>query len=93
MQIRLGFPGVREAKVPLRALPWTHAGGAPPQERAEPMQVEKPEENNDSVQQEGAGDNEDSILDNLSPLSGNASSIDSEEYNRLTKELEDKEKT
>jgi hypothetical protein len=41
---------------------------------------------------EGTGNNEDSILENLSPLSADAPSMDSEEYNALMKELEDKEK-
>ncbi|KAK1680061.1 hypothetical protein QYE76_040909 [Lolium multiflorum] len=36
----------------------------------------------------GAGDPEESILGNLSPNSDDASSIGTEEYNRLTKELE-----
>jgi hypothetical protein len=67
-------------------------GVAPPQEGVESMQVKEPGENNAPVQQEGAGDNEESVLDNLRPLSGDESSIDSEEYNRLTKEMEDKEK-
>jgi hypothetical protein len=40
---------------------------------------------------EGTGNNEDSILENLSPLSADAPSMDSEEYNALMKELEDKE--
>jgi hypothetical protein len=56
------------------------------------MQVEDAEDNNASGQQEGARDKEDSILENPSPLSGDASSMDSEEYNRLMKEMEDKEK-
>jgi hypothetical protein len=43
-------------------------------------------------QQEEARDNQDSILKKLSPLSGDASSLDSEEYNRMMKELEDEEK-
>jgi hypothetical protein len=47
------------------------------------MQVEDTGNNNAPGQQEDVGDNEDSILENLSPLFGDASSIDSEEYNRL----------
>jgi hypothetical protein len=56
------------------------------------MQVEDAGGNNVPDQQEDAGDNEDSILENLSPLSGDASSMESEEYNCLMKEMEDKEK-
>jgi hypothetical protein len=56
------------------------------------MQVEAAGGNNALNQQEDAGDNEVSILENLSPLSGDASSMDSEEYNRLMKEMEEKEK-
>ena len=39
-------------------------------------------------QQEDAGDKEESILGNLSPTSDDATTLDTEEYNRLTKELE-----
>jgi hypothetical protein len=49
-------------------------------------------DNNAPDQQEDAGDKEESILDNLSPLSDDASSMDTEEYNRVMKELEDEEK-
>ncbi|KAK1649244.1 hypothetical protein QYE76_067049 [Lolium multiflorum] len=56
------------------------------------MQVEAAEDNSALNQQEDAGDNEVSILENLSPLSGDTSSMDSEEYNRLMKEMEEKEK-
>jgi hypothetical protein len=56
------------------------------------MQVKEVRENNSSDQQEGSGYNEDSILENLSPLSGDAASMDSNEYNRLMKDMEDKEK-
>ncbi|KAK1680708.1 hypothetical protein QYE76_041556 [Lolium multiflorum] len=42
----------------------------------------------DAPGQEEAGDKEESILGNLSPISDDASSIGTEEYNRLTKELE-----
>jgi hypothetical protein len=44
-----------------------------------------------SDQQEDAGDKEESILGNLSPTSDDATTLDTEEYNRLTKELEDDE--
>ena len=40
-------------------------------------------------QKEDAGVKEESILGNLSPTSDDGSSMDTEEYNRLTKELED----
>ncbi|KAK1697110.1 hypothetical protein QYE76_013807 [Lolium multiflorum] len=40
---------------------------------------------------EDAGEAEESILGNLSPISDDASTMDTEEYNRLTKELEDEE--
>jgi hypothetical protein len=43
-------------------------------------------------QQEDAGEAEESILGNLSPTSDDASSMDTEEYNCVTKELEDAEK-
>jgi hypothetical protein len=67
------------------------------------MQIDDVGDNNAPGQQDGAGDNnapgqqdagdnEDSILKNLSPLSGDSSSMDSEEYNRMMKELEDEEK-
>jgi hypothetical protein len=49
-------------------------------------------DNNVPDQQENAGDKEESILENLSPLSDDASSMDTEEYNRSMKELEDEEK-
>jgi hypothetical protein len=49
-------------------------------------------DNNAPDQQEDAGDKEESILDNLSPLSDDASSMDTEEYNRVMKELEDEDK-
>nr|XP_051229488.1 uncharacterized protein LOC127347329 [Lolium perenne] len=42
-------------------------------------------------QPEDAGEAEESILGNLSPISDDASTMDTEEYNRLTKELEDEE--
>ena len=69
------------------------AGTAPPQEEAGPMQVEAtgdsdtPDQqevagdNNAPDQQEDAGDKEETILDNLSPLSNDASSMNTEEYN------------
>jgi hypothetical protein len=42
--------------------------------------------------QESARDDEESVVNNLSPVFGDASSLGSEEYNRMMKELEDKEK-
>ncbi|KAK1606313.1 hypothetical protein QYE76_029986 [Lolium multiflorum] len=63
------------------------------------MQVEAPGNSNapdqqeavgdsDALGQEESGDKEESILGNLSPISDDASSIGTKEYNRLTKELE-----
>jgi hypothetical protein len=43
------------------------------------MQVEVAGDNNAPDQQEEAGDKEDPILENLSPLSGDASSMDMKE--------------
>jgi hypothetical protein len=57
------------------------------------MQVEATGDSDAPDQQEDAGDKEESILGNLSPISDNASTMDTEEYNRLTKELEDEEKS
>jgi hypothetical protein len=57
------------------------AGTAPPQDGTGPMEVDDVGDNNVPDQQEGARDKEDSILENLSPLSSDASSMDSEEYN------------
>jgi hypothetical protein len=65
------------------------AGSAPPQEDARPSQAEGAE---DSEYPEGSRNNEDSILENLSPLSVDASSINSEEYDALMKEMKDREK-
>jgi hypothetical protein len=42
-------------------------------------------------QQEDAGGEEESILGNLSPISDDASTMDTEDYNRAMKELEDDE--
>jgi hypothetical protein len=53
------------------------------------MQVEAAGGNNALNQQEDAGDNEVSILENLSPLSGDAYSMESEEYILLMKEMEE----
>jgi hypothetical protein len=58
-----------------------------------PYQQEIPGDSNASDQQEDVGDKEESILGNLSPISDDASTMDTEEYNRLTKELEDEEKS
>ncbi|KAK1611700.1 hypothetical protein QYE76_035373 [Lolium multiflorum] len=68
------------------------------QDEADPLQVEAPGNNvapdlpeavgdSDAPGQEEAGNPEESILGNLSPNSDDASSIGTEEYNRLTKEL------
>ncbi|KAK1677142.1 hypothetical protein QYE76_037990 [Lolium multiflorum] len=77
------------------------AGTAPPQEGAGPMQVEATGDSDAPDQQEAAGDSdapdqqedvgdkEESILGNLSPTSDDATTMDTEEYNRLPKELED----
>ncbi|KAK1668085.1 hypothetical protein QYE76_056244 [Lolium multiflorum] len=72
------------------------AGDALHQDEADPLQVEGPGNNvdlpeavgdSDAPGQEEAGNPEESILGNLSPNSDDASSIGTEEYNRLTKEL------
>ncbi|KAK1694518.1 hypothetical protein QYE76_011215 [Lolium multiflorum] len=74
------------------------AGDALHQDEADPLQVEGPGNNvapdlpeavgdSDAPGQEEAGNPEESILGNLSPDSDDASSIGTEEYNRLTKEL------
>ncbi|KAK1678325.1 hypothetical protein QYE76_039173 [Lolium multiflorum] len=74
------------------------AGDALHQDEADPLQVEAPGNNvapdlpeavgdSDAPGQEEAGNPEESILGNLSPNSDDASSIGTEEYNRLTKEL------
>ncbi|KAK1627792.1 hypothetical protein QYE76_002107 [Lolium multiflorum] len=80
------------------------AGTAPSQEGSRQMQVEAAKnsdtldqheaagDNNAQDQQEEAGEKEESILGNLSPISDDASSMDTEEYNRAMKELEDEEK-
>jgi len=68
------------------------AGTAPPQEGAGPMQVEAVGDSDAPYQQEDAGDKEESILGNLSPTSDDATTLDTEEYNRLTKELEGDQK-
>ncbi|KAK1697615.1 hypothetical protein QYE76_014312 [Lolium multiflorum] len=60
------------------------AGNAPEQQEAV-GESEAPE------QQEDAGDKEELILGNLSPISDDTSTMDTEEYNRLTEELEDEE--
>ncbi|KAK1697021.1 hypothetical protein QYE76_013718 [Lolium multiflorum] len=68
------------------------------QDEADPLQVEGPGNNvapdlpeavgdSNAPGQEEAGNPEESILGNLSPNSDDASSIGTEEYNRLTKEL------
>ncbi|KAK1697307.1 hypothetical protein QYE76_014004 [Lolium multiflorum] len=73
-------------------------GDALHQDEADPLQVEGPGNNvapdlpeavgdSDAPGQEEAGNPEESILGNLSPNSDDASSIGTEEYNRLTKEL------
>jgi hypothetical protein len=56
------------------------------------MQTEDAGDNNNSEHQEGAEDNDDSILDSLSSLSDDVSPMASEEYERYCKELEDAEK-
>jgi hypothetical protein len=43
-------------------------GSALPEEDDGPVQVEDARDNNNSEHQEGAGDNDDSILDSLSPI-------------------------
>ncbi|KAK1616040.1 hypothetical protein QYE76_021557 [Lolium multiflorum] len=74
------------------------AGDALHQDEADPLQVEALGNNvapdlpeavgdSDAPGQEEAGNPEESILGNLSPNSDDASSIGTEEYNRLTKEL------
>lgn len=74
------------------------AGDALHQDEADPLQVEGPGNNvapdlpeavgdSDAPGQEEAGNPEESILGNLSANSDDASSIGTEEYNRLTKEL------
>ncbi|KAK1677051.1 hypothetical protein QYE76_037899 [Lolium multiflorum] len=79
------------------------AGTALPQEEAGPMQDEAagtddaPEQqeaagaSSASDQQEDAGDVEESILGNLSPTSDDASSMNTEEFNKALKELEGEE--
>jgi hypothetical protein len=57
------------------------------------MQTEDAEDNNQSYHQEGVGDNDDSILDSLSPLSEDVSLMASEEYKRYCKELDDANKS
>jgi hypothetical protein len=44
------------------------------------MQLEDVGDNNGSEQPEGAGDNDESLLDNLSPISEDISPMASEEY-------------
>jgi hypothetical protein len=56
------------------------------------MHTEDARDSNKSEHQEGAGDNDDSILDSFSPLSEDISPMASEEYERYCKELEDAEK-
>jgi hypothetical protein len=56
------------------------------------MQTEDAGDNNKSERQEGAGDNDDSILDSLSQFLDDVSPMASEEYERYYKELEDAEK-
>jgi hypothetical protein len=56
------------------------------------MQVEEAGEDNAPDQQEAVGENDNSIFENLSRLSGDSSSVDSEDYNRLMKEMGDKDK-
>jgi hypothetical protein len=56
-----------------------------------PEQQEVVEDSDAPDQHEDAGDKEESILGNLSPISGDASTMDTEEYNRAMKELEDEE--
>jgi hypothetical protein len=83
----------------------THTTGtALPQEEDGPMQDEATGDGDAPEQQEVVGDSdtpeqaddareeeEESIMGNLSPISDDASTMDTEEYNRLTKELEDEE--
>ncbi|KAK1678938.1 hypothetical protein QYE76_039786 [Lolium multiflorum] len=75
------------------------AGDALHEDEADPLQVGAPGNgaapdqqeavgDSDTLGQEEAGNPEESILGNLSPNSDDASSIGTEEYNRLTKELE-----
>ncbi|KAK1653238.1 hypothetical protein QYE76_071043 [Lolium multiflorum] len=74
------------------------AGDALHEDEADPLQVGAPGNNvapdlqeavgdSDTPGKEEAGNPEESILGNLSPNSDDASSIGTEEYNRLTKEL------
>ncbi|KAK1648669.1 hypothetical protein QYE76_066474 [Lolium multiflorum] len=99
MQIRLGLPGVREAKVSLRALLGPYRRRRPPRGRSRSLAgwgtrkrrrsgSARAVGDSDTPGQEEAGNPEESILGNLSPNSDDASSIGTEEYNRLTKELQ-----
>ncbi|KAK1630497.1 hypothetical protein QYE76_004812 [Lolium multiflorum] len=68
-----------------------HTAGTAPQEAgAGPEQVEVPENNAAPDQQEAVGESgapvEESILGNLSPISGDATSMDTEEFDRKVKE-------
>jgi hypothetical protein len=51
------------------------------------MQLEYVGDNNGSEQPEGAGNNEDSLLGNLNPLTDNVSPMASEEYDAWCKKL------
>ncbi|KAK1601230.1 hypothetical protein QYE76_016758 [Lolium multiflorum] len=66
------------------------AGTAPHEAGAGPEQVEAPENNAAPDQQEAVGESgtpaEESILGNLSPISGDTQSMDTEEFDRKVKE-------
>jgi hypothetical protein len=54
-----------------------------------PMQLDDVGDRNGSEYQEGVGNNEDSLLDSLSPISEDVSPMASKEYEAYCKELED----
>ncbi|KAK1666482.1 hypothetical protein QYE76_054641 [Lolium multiflorum] len=83
MQIRLGIPGVREEEVPLHFLPQSRSSSRGPIKDATQQEARTA-----MLRDKRKPDTEESILGNLSPISDDASSIGTEEYNRLTKELE-----
>ena len=63
-------------------------GSASPSEGARPMQLEDAKGDNGSEQLEGARDNDESLLENLSPILEDVSPMASEEYEAYCRELD-----
>ncbi|KAK1626875.1 hypothetical protein QYE76_001190 [Lolium multiflorum] len=81
-----GSPGVRKQRCHFVHFLAHTAGTAPQEDGAGPEQVEAPENGADPDQAEPVGESEapveESILGNLSPISGDTPSMDTDEFNR-----------